>query len=281
MLTGVAVLAAACLAASAGDVVIKSVGTRVGTFMGKPSMFLTGTPVSGSLPVSLAIPNVSLGPKVRITKADPNPAIMSVIQDAKPGDYFRVSFLGAGAKAQVQSVSPYTLQPGEDEPNIYRYVDKGQEKVGDGFRKTVTVSRFGENFTMTVPMVAGAADTQIMQAVDGANAQTLLEIISIRSGKKYAIKTLKIYEPPKEYTFVKAVQAGKDITAIEVKDGDKTVKIDLDPKAENSAALLKKVHEFKAGQSVLVRSSASGDATVLLDIKAKEDKTNPTSKPGG
>ena len=270
--------------------VIKFVDVKPGSFMGKSTMILTGTQIEGGAKVHLAIwtgspfprpaPGTKPAPATRPAKPLPDPAIMSVLQNANPGDCLLVNCIGVSTRLQARQVQPYELKPGEDQPNVYLYVDKEQEKIGDVFRKNVTVSRLGETFTMVVPTVDGQPSSEIMQVIDGATAnETLLEIISAKVGANATIKTVKVYEPPKEFVFVK-VAAQKDLTAIEVKDGDKTQTIAINPKAGNSAVLLKKIKDFKADQAVMVRSTKDDDGTWLLDIKAKEVKPSPTSKPG-
>ncbi len=274
---------------------IKYVDVKQGAFMGKPAMILTGKPIDGGAMVHLAIWNGPLapapGPGVKPTpasnpappprtdKPNPNPAIMSVLDNAKPGDCLRLVVFGIGARSRVRQAQPYDLKPGEDEPNVYFFVDKSQEKVGDVFRKTVTVSRFGENIGMIVPTVDGEPSAEIMQVIEGATAnETMLEITTVKSGANLTIKTAKVFEPPRELVFVK-VTTQKDLTAVEVKDGEKSQTIAINPKAANSAALLKKIKDFKAGQAVLVRSTKDDDGTWLVDIKAKEGKATPTSRP--
>lgn len=292
-LAGWIVLAVVCQAATARVMLIRYVGVKPGAFMGKPAMILSGTPIGGGAAVHLAIwngpvfgmpapvvtTNPASRPALKTDRPIATPAIMTVLQNSNPGDCLRVAVVGIGARSRAMQVQPYELKPGEDDPNVYFYVDKGQEKIGDTFRKTVTFSRFGENISMMVPTVDREPSAEVMQVIESATAnQTMMEITTVKIGPNLTIKTAKVYEPPKEFIFMR-VATQKDLTAIEVKDGDKTQTLAVNPKAANAAVLLKRVKDFKTDQAVLVRSTSDEGGTWLLDIKPSEAKRSPTSRP--
>ena len=231
--------------------------------------------------VWMVVPGKPRKPLPAPTKASPTPNAWSTLQNARPGDYILLSLTGDLGKSVVTAASPYDMKPGEDEPNVYFYVDKGQEKVGNDFRKTVTVSRFAENSTFYVPLVDGTPNALMMQVIDAATTDTMLEI-KAAPGKIREITSIKVFEPPRPMTFVQMTTQRK-MQAVQVKDGDKTLTIPIRPKAGDTLSLTKKAQDLKPDQAIMVRTVTDDDGTWLADIKtqAKDSTTKPgpTSAP--
>jgi hypothetical protein len=271
------------MALAADESVIKYNGTKQGSVGGHPCLVILYTPAAGGNPASMLVPNKNpMG-----TKLDPSDVVTDALKDVKPGDYFDVTTTKDSQGTWVATIKSYTLTPGEDEPGVFLFSAKDEQKVGPDTFTSITVTKLKQTFTMLVPNKKGAdgkpaPDEAIMKVITAAKVGDTLEIAGAKMGANTMIKTIAPWVAPRKVEFVKLTPKAKadDNASIDVTDSGNTQTISINAKGPDAATLMKKVSAIKAGQAIMIRTTTDDKGTWLTDVRPapKEDTPAPTKK---
>lgn len=266
--------------------VFKFITAEKGNAFGRPSVIVKIAPAFGNGQASMAVPSKTPDG----TTLDPVEAIMETLKAAKPGDLFEITASKSDGGIMIQTLKTYDLQAGENEPNVFIFVKKTEQQVNKDQYSGLVVRKFGQDFTLLIPNKMGPEkkpipDPDMMKTVDNFKDGDPLEVQALPSGQFQMLKSIKVFELPKKVEFSKVTTAKvdeKEIKAIEVKDGQTAITLNINPKSPNSVTLLGKVGQIKAGTSIMVRYSTDDKGNWLLDVRpAPKEETPKTDPPKG
>jgi hypothetical protein len=248
------------------DMVGRFVGQKATTLQGKAAMVVNVMPATGGGVMKMILPDQDM---------------MDLAKKLQSGDFVSITYMKSGHDLMVGKFETYEVKPGEDAPGVFVFLKTTTETVNKREVTTVTLSKFGTEATLTVPMAKNsegkmAPKEELMKAIDGFKANDLVEVKAGGNTLLY----IKLYEPPQLGEFLKVgkVKVGEnDLFAVDVKvDGEiQTLAI---PKKDT--ALLSKAKTFKSGELVYCRSSTDDKSTWLLEIRLAPKGTKlPSDKP--
>jgi hypothetical protein len=248
---------------------------------GKTFLVVLGTPAMGGNATDMIVPNKD----VSSAKLNPNDQMADLLKNAKQGDYLDVTADKFQGRWMLRSLKTYDLKPGEDEQNVFIFASKTDQKVGQETFSAINVTKFGQQYKMLVPNKKNTdgkvgPSEDMVKAIDAFTSGDAVEILGDKVGANLMIRSIKLYELPKKYIFSKIAKQkvdDKELTGVEVKDGETPVVLLVNPKDANASTLLRKLLDFKADQPVIIRSTKDG---WIVDIKAgPKDAPKPTDAP--
>ncbi len=136
-------------------------------------------------------------------------ATLKYLHSLKPGDMCHIIYnIQNGNMHVCQHIETYTPVPGEEEPNVYIFTQKGDPLKG---MPTFAATKMKKTYKFALPPAKAlgkpAPDPKMVAALSKFKANDLVEV----EMEKGAIKTLKLWEPPKM----------ADLNAISPKPNDK------------------------------------------------------------
>ena len=152
---------------------------------------------------------------------DTTKAFLNALKILKPSEppgannMYHVTYNVQGGMHVCQHIEAYTPIPGEDEPNVYVFV--GADTPAKGM-PIVSATKFKKTFKFVLPAAKGpgkpVADPKMLDALKKFKPNDLLEIELDRG----AVKTLKLWEPPKMADLNAISKNDKGFTTLEVVD---------------------------------------------------------------
>jgi hypothetical protein len=267
--------------------IVQYVGNEKGKEMGQNVMLVAVRPPGARSPVVLAVPNQD--PK----KPDYNPIqrVVDGLNALKPDDYFQAFIRPSMNKTQKPSlidVRPYTVKPGELEPNVYVFQIHAPQQEGGRTFMGVVLMKLGEQITAAVPTVKTESgnlvpDEKMIASFESFKKDQPVEVTFASTGKIPVIATIDPYAPPEAATFVKVTEAdvdGHKAEAVELTVGGKPVTAiltgrSLGKKWVSDPKLASSVKRLKPDQQIEARLVNAGDKTWLRYFKLDTGK-----KPG-
>lgn len=248
---------------------------------------------------NLAVPNNDPAAK----QYDPLTAIADVVNELKPGDIVEVETEKQKGRTLVTSVSKAKVEPGEELPNGYVFVESDESETNGMPSITVTLTKFGRELKVGVPFkkddeykdAKWEPDTKIDYVVRRLQAGTVVEALFARRGKGVPMIT-EIYEyrPPEKGKFVglKKVEfnswpaAGFELAAA---DGTTiTFTLEGSEVTKNGETLyvpnpqhLSAVKRLKPDTEIEVRYRVDGRTWIMRDVKVLAPPPKKTGKTSG
>jgi hypothetical protein len=234
---------------------------------------------------NLAVPNNDPASK----QYDPLTAVADVVTELKPGDIIEVETEKQKGRTIVTSVSKAEVEPGEELPNGYVFVEQDESEVNGMPSNTVTLKKFGRELKVVVPYkkddeykdAKWEPDQKIDYVVRRLQAGTVVEAQFTRRGKGVPMIT-EIYEyrPPERGKFVglKKVEfnswpaagfelkAADDTTITFTLDGSEVTKNGETLYAPNPQHLAA-VKRLKPDTEIEVRYRVDGRTWIMRDVK--------------
>jgi hypothetical protein len=255
---------------------------KMGGAAGQQMSLLVEDPFTGKSE-TLAVPNNDPTKK----EYDPLTAVADVVKKLKPGDIIDVETEKQKGRAVVTAVSKAKVEPGEELPNGYVFVEQDEVEKNGMPSITVTLRKFGREVKVGVPFkkddeykdAKWEPDPKIDYVVRRLQSGAVVEAL-VRKGNPPMLAEIYEYRPPEKGTFVgvKDVEynnwpaAGFEIKAAdgttitftldgtEVTKNGKTI---YQPNPQQFAA----VKRIKPDSEVEVRYRLEGRMWMLRDIK--------------
>ena len=263
--------------AKPGEAVVKYAGYKQGAAWGRPCMILLVAPPAGGGQSELIVPNQN----PMAMKYDPSPIVLDVVKNLKPGDLIKIRSSTGQGHTILNAISAYTLKPGEDEPNVYTFMEvKDSQPVGQVTYTGVTLGKLGASQLALVPNTKDkdgklAPDEAILAAVKDLKKDSQVEVQLEKQGNLFVIKSIRAYAPPAQGEFVKTSQQKTeqgDVTVVEIKEAQKNVlawvpNVSVGGKSAPDAALMSAAKTLKPGQAVMYKCHTDDKGTWLDQIK--------------
>lgn len=203
--------------------------------------------------------------------------LVETLKELKKGDLIEVTCEISKRRPQVVSLNTYELEPGEDEPGVFRFETKNEAEGRNG-APTITVTRFKQTFTYTLPR----KNEKVAAVVDELAADALVQITPNPGGAKTILKTIQPYEPPAVGQYVKWERRKiekRSLIVVTIKDGEGDEK-EFNVQPKTNAAMTPKLRALKTEQTVFYRTLEDDQGIWLVDIKpAPKSASAPASEP--
>lgn len=218
--------------------------------------------------------------------------LVDTLKELKGGEYVKIEITLKETRQFVTAAEVYEAAPGEEEENVYVYVETeapDYEKGKPIKPVLLKVTKLGKEFSFALPSVNRdgriiAKDEYRALLVDLSEGDPI-EVLTSGAGKNPTVKTLRRYEAPKIGTFVKVTETGDDpktkTSAVILKDEDEKEQTVSLPAAKK-AALLTRIQslKLKEGDLIQYRTTTDDKGAWLLEIKnAPKDATTKKSEP--
>jgi hypothetical protein len=233
---------------------------------------------------------------------DPNTAVASAVKELSPGDLIQIETEKQKGRQVVTSVSKPDVKPGEEEKDGFVFVDQQSDDKGGLENVVVTLSKFGREVKVGVPMTkekynkggkggrGGDGDWKPDPKIDNVihkmpSGTVVIATIKQQSNKLPLLTSIYEYRKPergqyvgpKEVEFNSHKAAGFEIKA----DDGQTITFTLEGQevSKNGDTLymprqdqLAAVKRLKPGQEIEVHYRLDGRSWMLHDIKILTDK---------
>jgi hypothetical protein len=191
-------------AAAAKPRTYKFKATKKGALGGAQVMTLLVEDPFGGRSETLFVQNNSADAK----EYDPVSSVADAVKDMKPGTLIDVTTEKQKGRNVVTAVSKTEIKPGEDLADAYVFVESRQEeprnKGGVG-AVTVTLSKYGREVTVGVPMVRDGndykPDPKIDYVINRAQAGTVVEAKFKKENGRMVVSEVHEYRKPERGTF--------------------------------------------------------------------------------
>lgn len=223
---------------------------------------------------------------------DPLTSVADAVKDMKPGTLIDVTTEKQKGKSVVTAVSKTELKPGEDLADSYVFVESKEEQPtnkGSSGAVTVTLSKYGREVTVGVPMVRSGSDykpdPKIDYVINRAQSGTVVEAKFRKENGRTVISEVHEYRKPERGTFkeMKETEFGEVKAAgfvIKADDGtDITFTLPGRESSKNGqrymipdSQALAMVQRIKPDTKVEVRYHLAGRAWVMHGIDVLTDK---------
>jgi hypothetical protein len=231
---------------------------------------------------------------------DPLTSVAEAVRDLKPGTLIDVTTEKQKGKNVVTAISKTELKPGEELANSYVFVESKEEPANNnagGGAVTVTLSKYGREVTVGVPMVRNGSDykpdPKIDYVINRAQSGTVVEAKFRNENGRTVISEIHEYRKPERGTFggLKETEFGEVKAAgfvIKADDGtDITFTLPGRESSKNGQKYmipdpqaLALVQRIKPDTQVEVRYHLAGRAWVMHGIDILTDKSKG-AKPAG
>lgn len=237
---------------------------------------MTMKPVNGGKDIDFWLPMVNGQTGKPIEWDDANKKRFA---DMKVGSIYHVAYnIQNGSMYVCQAFEPYESLPGEDEPNVFLFVQETKDKAG---WPGVKVSKFKAEYTLALPAGKGPGkptpDAKMVELLKQAKANDLLEIEATGPEKAMVIKTLKFWEPPLigEVGSITS-KNDKGFATVEINDATKSTVAWIPKNKSNLLSVLRPLASEKAkSRSVLYRvREDEKDSTILWLTDARPTPDN-------
>jgi hypothetical protein len=231
---------------------------------------------------------------------DPLTNVADAVKDLKPGTLIDVTTDKLKGRSVVTAVSKTEMKAGEELPDSYVFVESKEEEAknkGGMGAVTVTLSKYGREVTVGVPMVRSGndykPDPKVDYVINRAQAGTVVEAKFKKENGRTVISEVHEYRKPERGTFkeMKETEFG-DVKAagfvIKADDGtDITFTLPGREASKNGQRYsipdpqaLAMVQRLKPDTPVEVRYHTAGRAWMMHGIEVLTDK-NKSSKSAG
>jgi hypothetical protein len=144
--------------AEAKEVVARFVSVKITTYLDKKAAILSVMPALG-------------GSAMKMVMSDKN--MIDFVLKFQPGAYVRLTYAKLGHDLMVGNIEAYDLKPGEDAPGVFVFSKSGTETVNKKEVTAVTVTKFGTEVVLTVPM---ARKEELMKVIEGFKSGDMVEV---------------------------------------------------------------------------------------------------------
>jgi hypothetical protein len=270
--------------------------TKKGSLGGAQVMTLVVEDPFGGHSETLFVQNNSADSK----EYDPLTNVADAVKDLKPGTLIDVTTDKLKGRSVVTAVSKTELKPGEELPDSYVFVESKEEEAknkGGMGAVTVTLSKYGREVTVGVPMVRSGndykPDPKVDYVINRAQAGTVVEAKFKKENGRMVISEVHEYRKPERGMFkeMKETEFG-DVKAagfvIKADDGtDITFTLPGRESTKNGQRYsipdpqaLALVQRLKPDTPVEVRYHTAGRAWVMHGIEVLTDKNKGSKSTG-
>lgn len=213
----------------------------------------------------------------------------------KHGDLLRMTTRIKHNYTCVDSLKLYDLYPGEDRPNVYAFVETGENSDGQIPTTTVKLYKFGRIITMAVQNVRDKESGKLVPDPDlshkigkfgNIGKGDIVEITPKTGVATPTIKAIDLFAAPQSAVFAKLTETdveGSKVPTIEVTIDAKATTILIPGKKDDKGkwnsdvALGAAVKRFKKGDNVTIRFRTDDKQNWLKEI-AKDPNPKPAGK---
>jgi len=196
----------------------------------------------------------------------------------------------------LSTIAPYTLQPGDEDPDCFRYVKLTRKTTGRRTDVGVSLVKFGVSQVVMIPSAKGAdgkwtPDAALLAKAGGFKAGDLVKITTARTRLGVVLKDMVKYAPVRAGRFVKmeSQKAGAIETVtvvIQCADRERRLRVpnrrDGKGKSAPDPVLLASVKQLAPNQDVTFEVRRAGQIDYLDAIapaKPSAPDTQPATKP--
>jgi len=277
-----------------GGIIVRYVGARRGAVLGRQFMILrVAPPLQQRRAAEIIVPNNNPTGKAY----DPDAHMARIIKTLKRGDLIRVRTVTWDRTRQMLStLAVYTLQPGDEDPDCFRYVQLTKKTSGLRTDVGVSLEKFGVNKVVMIPASKGAdgkwtPDAALLAKAKPFKAGDLVKITTERTRLGVVLKDIVKYTPVRTGRFVKIEpqQAGAVkfvVVVIRCADRQRRLRVpnrrNVKGKSVPDPALLAAVKELAPNQAVTFEARRERQIDYLDAIapaKAPMPDTQPAKEP--
>ena len=193
-------------------VIVRYLRVGKGTAWGRAVMRIHITTISSKpKKMSLVVPNEPVTSK----KLSPNKAIAAIVKALDKGDVVKLTVARQRGVTIVKKIEPYKIEPGEDDPSGYIFVEAEEDVVRGKRVLLVTLKKIEKEITVRVATKKDAkgkekTDPDLAAKVAKCKADKVVDVELSGSKRTRVLVYIGKYIAPVEAVFTKLIDKSKD-----------------------------------------------------------------------